>query len=74
MVSTTIITLAIVSIVSIASSVYKDRAYQKTINDLLNRLMARDLTEYSNVNNAVLPKGKNKLKEKYEDQFKGLYE
>lgn len=76
-----IITLAIVSIMSILSSVYKDKMYRSLIReyteerkDLLNRIMARNLTEYKNTSNNNLPKGNNVLKNKIlENEFQGLY-
>lgn len=41
--------------------------------DLLNRIMAKDLNDYKNVNNTSLPKGMSPLRKK-EPDFEGLYE
>lgn len=49
------------------------REHQMEKKDLLNRIMAKDLNEYKNVNNTSLPKGKSPLR-KTEEDFEGLYE
>jgi hypothetical protein len=49
------------------------REHQMEKKDLLNRIMAKDLNEYKNVNNTSLPKGKSPLR-KQEEDFEGLYE
>lgn len=73
--TTTILSLLIMLFLSITTSIIKDLSYQKERKDLLNRLMAKDLAEYKDVNNNSLPKGKNHLKKHLENKdFEGYYE
>lgn len=72
-ISTCVATLAVIS------NLYKDITMQRVIKqhqeerkDLLNRIMARNLVEYKNVNNDTLPKGSNPIKKSSVD-FEGLY-
>lgn len=74
------ISLLIILSISITSSVIKDISYQKERKDLLNRIMAKDLSEYNNIGNNSLPKGNNSLKKSLEKRslenkdFEGFYE
>lgn len=70
------VSLVPITILVLVSSIIKDITYKKTINDLLNRLMAKNLGEYNMVVNAEgLPKGNNHLKKlSKENEYKGFYE
>lgn len=68
-----------ITVVALLSSLYKDMVLQRVIKqhqeekrDLLNRIMAKNLVEYKNVENDTLPKGNNPLKKSSID-FEGLY-
>lgn len=70
----------VVAIVASLGMIYKDiqtgriiKQYQEERKDLLNRIMAKDLNDYKNVNNSALPKGMNPIRKK-ETEFEGLYE
>lgn len=79
-----IIGLIIITVLTLVSSIYKDTMHNKQTKDfseerkdLLNRIMAKNIVEYSNINNDTLPKGKNSLKNKtLRSEFKdeGFYE
>ncbi|MBO8161333.1 MAG: hypothetical protein H0Z24_06815 [Thermosipho sp. (in: Bacteria)] len=49
--------------------IYKDYTYSKEKKDLLNRLMAKDLTEYIKVENPTVEKPTNPLKKRLEREF-----
>lgn len=76
-----VIILSVVTVVLALTTISKDitiqrlnKQYNEERKDLLNRIMARDITEYKNVNNVSLPKGNNPLKDKVNNDFRGLYE
>ena len=46
--------------------------YAKERQDLLNRIMSKDIIEYSSVTNNTLPRGSNPIKKV--NDFEGLYE
>lgn len=79
-----IIGLIIITVLTLVSSIYKDTMHNKQTKDfaeerkdLLNRIMSKNITEYSNINNDKLPTGKNSLKNKtLRSEFKdeGFYE
>ena len=68
-----------IAAIAVISNFYKDitmqritKQHQEERKDLLNRIMARNLVEYKNVNNDTLPKGSNPIKKSSVD-FEGLY-
>ena len=75
--------ITVIAIVLILSNIYKDITLQKVIkqhqeerNDLLNRIMAKNVVEYKQINDSSLPKGNNPIRKKLEkdiDDFEGLY-
>ena len=75
------IILLVITILLILQSLYKDRIYQKSFKefneerkDLLNRIMAKNLDEYKNINDNTLPKGNNHLKKMMKEKdFEDLY-
>lgn len=76
-----IIVISCIATISVISNIYKDftiqrlnKQHSEERKDLLNRIMARDITEYKNVNNVSLPKGNNPMKDKVNNDFRGLYE